>query len=374
MRILKYLFLLLLLSFVAASIFVATQKGDFIVERSQVIPTPKNIVYNYVHDLKNWESFATWASTEPATTFIYSKNSIGAGATSSWENESQKGNIIAVSEKENTSIDLKMNYDDTDSNLNITFKDTVGGTKVTWKSVGKMGFSAKIYTFLNGGSDKIIGNIYEKSLANLNKVLNYELKTFAVKSNGIVTKAETFYLKQTYSTKTALLYKNARIVLYKINTFIKQNNIETNGKPFLIFHAYDNARDVSKVSFCVPIKYQIATSIGSDVLVDKLEAFEAVKTTLTGDYIHLGKAYLESKKYISTNNIITGKQFLKLELLNKSRFNVAKPSLFETEIYVPIALKVIKPVIKAATPSTSIESETPTETPKTEKEAELSEF
>jgi hypothetical protein len=47
---------------------------------------------------------------------------------------------------------------------NWKFKDTVGGTKVTWRSKGKMDFMFKIYSALNGGVDKIIGTmIYERA-------------------------------------------------------------------------------------------------------------------------------------------------------------------------------------------------------------------
>ena len=53
MKILKYLFLLLLLSLVALTVFVATQKGIFSVERSKVINSPKATVYNYVNDFRN---------------------------------------------------------------------------------------------------------------------------------------------------------------------------------------------------------------------------------------------------------------------------------------------------------------------------------
>ncbi|MCF6141029.1 SRPBCC family protein [Flavobacterium sp. K77] len=375
MRILKYLFLLLLLSFVAATVFVATQKGNFVVERSQVIPTPRNTVFNYINDLKNWEDFTSWTIDQPETTFSYSPTSAGPGASYSWSNSSKAGSIRNVTTKENDSIAQKMDYDGTETDVTIKFKDTLGGTKVTWKSQGKMSFSMKIYATFNGGAEKLIGSLYEKSLANLNKTLNYELKTFAATSNGIVKKAGTFYLKQTISTKTAQIYKNARIIIYKLNTFCKQNNIELNGKPFLIFHAYDSSKDVAKISFCVPIKYQIATSMGSDILVDKLETFDAVKTTLLGDYVHLNKAYLKSKNYINTNKIAVGNQFLKLEVLNKSRFEIKNPSKWETEIYIPMMPKVVEiPTTNPIEQETSATTTPKSVQPKAVKEQDLSEF
>ena len=85
MRILKYLFLLLLLTFVALSIFVATQKGDFTVERSQIINTSKSTVFNFINDYRNWEDFSSWITEDPEIKIVFSKKTIGNGASFSWE-------------------------------------------------------------------------------------------------------------------------------------------------------------------------------------------------------------------------------------------------------------------------------------------------
>ena len=50
MRILKYLFLLLLLFFIGLTVFVTTQKGEYEVICSKVIKTPKPTVYNYLNE------------------------------------------------------------------------------------------------------------------------------------------------------------------------------------------------------------------------------------------------------------------------------------------------------------------------------------
>jgi hypothetical protein len=57
MRILKYIFLLLLLALVGTTVYVATQKGDFKVTKSSIIKTPRSTVFNYVNDYKNFHAF-----------------------------------------------------------------------------------------------------------------------------------------------------------------------------------------------------------------------------------------------------------------------------------------------------------------------------
>ena len=376
MRILKYLFLLLLLSFVALSIFVATQKGDFTVERSQIINSPKSTVFNFVNDYRNWEDFSSWIVEDPEMQITYPKKTIGPGASISWEGKEGTGDMLTVFVKENDSISQKMNYDGTSSSVFWSFKDTIGGTKVTWKTTGKMSFTMKVYTAFNGGINKIIGETYEKSLANLDKTLDFEINTYAVKVNGLVKKLGTFYLRQTFTSEISKVIKNGQIVFPKMITFCEQNNIELNGKPFIIYHTYDTVSGLTKLSFCVPIKNQILTSSGSDILTGKLEPFEAIKTTLTGDYSHTKKALDKAKTYINTNRIALDPTFSHVENFTISKTEIKNPSKWVTEIYYPIKPKAI-PVIpsKAFTPAITKTAEAvKTPAPVINKEEEQSEF
>ena len=340
MRILKYIFLLLLLSLVALSIFIATQKGDFTVERSKIINSPKPAVFNYVNDFKNWGDFGSWAIEDPEMKITYPQNTIGKGGSYSWEGKDGSGDMKTIFVKENDSISQKMNYNGTLSDVFWSFKDTVGGTKVTWRTKGKMSFLFKIYTAFNGGVEKIIGGMYEKSLANLDKTLDYEINTYSVKVDGLVKKPETFYLHQTFTSKIANVSKNFKIVTPKIIAFCKKNNLTITGKPFIIYHTYDIVNELTKISICVPIKNQIYTSEGSDLYSGKLEAFEAVKTTLTGDYSHRDKALDKTTQYLNTNRLATDATISHLEIYLISKNEVKNPSKWITEIYYPIKSKV----------------------------------
>ena len=374
MRILKYLFLLLLLSFVALSIFVATQKGDFTVERSQIINSPKSTVFNFVNDYRNWEDFSSWIVEDPEMQITYTKKTIGPGAIFSWEGKESTGDMLTLFVKENDSISQKMNYDGTSSSVFWSFKDTIGGTKVTWKTTGKMSFTMKVYTAFNGGINKIIGEINEKSLANLDKTLDFEINTYAVKVNGLVKKLGTFYLRQTFTSEISKVIKNAQIVFPKMIAFCEQNNVELNGKPFIIYHTYDPVKGLTKLSFCVPIKTQILTSSGSDILTGKLEPFEAIKTTLTGDYSHTKKALDKATTHINTNRIVLDPTFSHVENFTISKTEIKNPSKWVTEIYYPIKPKVI-PATTTSTTAVIKEAEAiKTPAPVINKVEEQSEF
>jgi effector-binding domain-containing protein len=381
MKILKYLFLLLLLSLVALTVFVATQKGIFSVERSKVINSPKATVYNYINDFRNYEDFESWSVEDHSIKMTFPNKTTGNGASYYWTGAEGNGNAITLKTKDGESIQQKMKYNGTEADVNWTFKDTLGGkTKVTWKASGTMSFLFKVYTALNGGSDKVIGTIYEKSLANIDKNLDYETKTFAIQVNGIVKKIETPYIKQTFTSEISKVNKNARIVIPKLIEFSQNNGLGTNGKPFIIYHTYNTSTGLAKISICLPTNKEIMTTSGSDILGGKLNGFEAVKTTLKGDYNHINEAIAKSTAFINKEKITPDLSWSHLEILTISKLDVKSPSKLMTEIYFPVKPKVVPvakvPVYKPATEPTAAKpaTETPKTTPKPTTEEEQSEF
>lgn len=343
MRIIKYLFLLLLLSFVALTIYIATQKGNFTVKSSKVINSPKATVFGYVNDYKNWQKFSSWIASDKDIKLSYSPTTAGKGSTLTWEGLNDSGNIQTLYTKGNDSIVQKMEYNGTSSDVFWSFKDTIGGTKVTWKSVGKMDFMLKVNSFFGGGTQNKLSKVYDKCLANLDKTLDFENTTFSVKINGIVKKLETFYLRESFTSKISDITRNANVVFPKILTFCKQNNLPLNGKPFIIYHTYDTINNLTKVSFCIPIKEQIFTSEGSEILAGKLDAFEALKTSLTGNYTYKNKALEKTIKYTTDKHILIGSNFSHLEIFTIGKNESLSPSKWLTDMYFPIKPKVIPP-------------------------------
>tara|TARA_R110000868_G_scaffold11389_2_gene55820 strand:+ start:53445 stop:54605 length:1161 start_codon:yes stop_codon:yes gene_type:complete len=334
---------------VALSIFIATQKGNFSIERSKIINSPKSAVFNYVNDYRNWADFGSWTSEDPEMKIVYPQVTVGKGASYSWEGKDGPGEMRTLFVKENDSIAQKMNYNGTSSSVFWSFKDTVGGTKVTWKTTGEMSFLFKVYTALNGGVDKVIGTMYEKSLANLDKSLDYEINTFSVKVNGLVKKPQTFYLAQTFTSELSKINKNTKIVIPTIIAFCEENEIDVNGKPFVIYHTYDVVKGLAKISICVPIKKEIFISYGSDMVSGKLEASEGVKTTLTGDYSHIKDGYDKALAFLNKNQLTQDPLISHIEIYSIGKNEMKNPSKWVTEVYIPVLPKIIP--VKAYTPA-----------------------
>jgi len=351
MRILKYLFLLLLLSLVALSIFIATQKGVFIVEKSTIINSEKSLLYSYVNDLKNWKDWNSLSVEDSLMNITYSNNTIGKGSFCNWDGKEGSGELKTINTKENDSILQTMSFNGNSADIAISFKDTLGKTKVTWKATGRMSFLFKVKTIFDGGASRIFGSIFEKSLANLDKRLDYEINTYNVTVNGVVKKLETYYLAQTFTSAFSNVGKNSGIVFSKITTFCNNNNITVNGKPFVIYHTYDTTNKLTKMSICIPIKESIFITEGSEISSDTLKSFEAVKTTLTGDYSHTSKALSKTIDYFKKNNLKSDPTFSRLEVYSIGKNEINNPSKWKTEIYFPTRQKMVyaKPAVVPVT-------------------------
>lgn len=238
MRILKYILLLVLLLLIGLTVFVSTQKADYNVTASKVINTPKSTLYSYINDYRNWETFETKLISDQSITYNYPEITSGKGASFSWKG-STDGKMKTLFTKENDSIFINKYENGEKSEVTFKFKDTIGGTKVTWISKGKLDFKSKILSFFNGGINSVVGNQNELSLENLNKSLNYELNTFSIKVNGIVNRSATFYLKQSIVSREKNVNKNIKILLPRMTKFVEKNKIATNGKPFILYTKYD---------------------------------------------------------------------------------------------------------------------------------------
>ena len=340
MRILKYIALLILLVLVASTILVATLRPDFNIVRTKIINTPKSSLFNYVNDYKNWADFGSWKQDDPSMTIKYGAVTSGKGASYTWKGNDGNGKMQTISVKDNDSIYQKMDYNGTLSEVFWSFKDTLGKTKVTWRTKGKMSFGFKIYCALQGGIDNIVGTMYERSLTNIDKTLDYEINTYNIQVNGVVQKSVGFYMQKTINSKNENVTSNIQIMITNMVHFFEKNKIIQNGKPFVQYNSFDNNLKTTNFSVGIPIKDEIYTSSGSEILAGNLAPFEAIKTTLTGDYSHINAAKNKTLNYISQNNLTEDKTFPYLEVYVKTKADIKSPSKWITELYIPVKAKV----------------------------------
>lgn len=347
MRILKYIFLLVVLLAVGVAVFIATQKGDYQVTVTKVINTPRNITYSYVNEFTNWPQ---WAGFDDEMEVEYAAITAGNGSSFSWKGSENDGSVKTIGTKANDSIVQKMDWNGLPADMIWHFEPSGNKTKVTLTVKGKMGFMPKVHATLKGGPNRIMKAMYEKSLAQLDKTLDHEINTYNIKVEGVTEKFGRFYLYQSITSTIENLPANITIMMSRMQRFFKKNNIAAAGKPFVLYDYYDPRKGLTKFSVCIPVREEIFVAPGSDISAGKFASFRAVKTTLTGDYSHLKEAWDKTFAYIDANKI-AGADADYLELYSVGKESGKGPSKWVTEIYVPV-VSMPAPAPTPVTPAT----------------------
>lgn len=344
MKIIKYILLLFLLLFITLTVFVATLNPEYKVVKSKVIKISRKTAFNYVNDFNNWKEFGAWKEENPNIKYKISKVTKGNGSLISFNS----GSIKTLKTKENESILQEFkNSNGEISNLSWDFKDTLGNTKITCKTIGKMSFMNKVSSAFQGGGDSKIGSIYEKNLSNIEQILDLQINTYAIKVEGFVKKQFGFYIQKSINSKNSNVASNIQIMIPNLIKFVQKNKIQIVGKPFVKYNTFNNELKTTNFSVCISTKEELFTDPESEYIAGSLESFQAVKTTLTGDYSHFGEAKAKNIDEIKKLNLVQKTELPLIEVYTHYKGETKNPSKWITEFYVPVKLKVApKKIIK----------------------------
>jgi len=337
MKIVKYIFLLLILACIAVTVFIATQEGKYNIKKEKLISVSKTTLYNYLNDYKNWENLGIFTNADTTATYTFSENTTGNGAFITW-NKGNKGNksgkITTLKATASDSIHQKALVEELNSDILWTFKDSLNSTKVSVTLKGQLTFTEKAYALLYGGVDNKVEASLQKGLDNLNTFLVKELKFYTAEVKGLVTKKGAFYLGQANTLPLPEVTKKAPAIFEKLIAFARENNITVTGAPFIIYKSRDSGQ--AAVVFSLPIKDEMFTAAGSEIEGGRLLPFNALKTTLKGDYSHLPKAWQAANKYIAEKALQENTSGRYLEVYAKTAAQTRRPSALVTDIYIPV--------------------------------------
>lgn len=345
MKIVKYVFLLLVLAVIAVTVFIATQEGKYDIKKKRVIKVPKAVLYNYINEYKNWENVGILTGSDTTAVFTYAPSTSGPGAAMSWKQEDNDGEVKTIRTAENDSIIQNAVIDDLDSEIKWAFKDTLNSTKVTVSFKGELSFSEKANALLKGGVNDKMESVLEKALNNLDNFLVKELAVYNIEVKGRITKTAAFYLGHAVTSKISDINKNAAETFPKLLNFIKDNKIVKNGSPFILYRTINKAEDKASYVVCIPIKEEIHTMTGSEYEGGKLSEFQAVKTTLKGDYSHLREAWDKAQNYLVGKGIQENTTGQYVEMYTKGVQKTKRPSEWITDIYIPVGQPTILPLV-----------------------------
>lgn len=341
MRIFKYLFFLVLILFIAGSIYVATKDGDFSAESSRNIKAPAPLLYREIADLSNWQTWKGW-STREGINLELSDNTSGEGAQISWKADNMRnGKIITTSAIPNLKLEqeviIKTPTGQATGNITWTLEPNNGHTKVTWNLSGSQTFKEKLaFTLQDEGMTEIFQPIFEESLKNIEENVIRKMEIYSINVDGVTEHGGGYYMYMTTAAKLGEVNTRALEMIDQVSLYMQKNNISISGKPFVIYNQRDERSGTTIFSAAVPTPSQVITPSGSNVLNGLLRPQKAIKTTLKGNRKNAAEAWEATYRYMEENELQVDQQGQPFEIYLTNPAEVDNPAQWITEVYIPV--------------------------------------
>lgn len=360
MKLLKYLFLLLLVVCIGGAVYIATLPGSFHFQETRVIEAPQHLIYTTVSELTSWKTWHPDFSTNTTITQFAPKTR-GEGASFSWKSSSlYNGRLETTKTVPSTALEHEMVLDlpfpgeAVESDMYWELSRNKGRTtKVVWGLKGEHSFRNKLFWKLQ---DTPLETLYRPKLqTGLNQIeilLKEKMNAYTIKVDGLTTHGGGFYMYSSMASSLSTIGEKIERIYPQISSYMEQNSISILGSPFVIYNSLDQTAQSTIFSACLPTRDRVITPADSSILCGFMEEQEAVKTTLRGNYSHLQEAWEATYEYIRTNTLRVSDTTPPFEIYSIGPDQNPNPAEWVTEIYIPVEPTVVKkPKIRRVQPS-----------------------
>ncbi|CAM4311522.1 SRPBCC family protein [Gillisia limnaea] len=342
MKILKYLFFLILIVIIAGAIYIATKDGKYHIEETIIIEAPVPVVFEEVNNFQNWENWGPWADDTDDMIITYSDITKGKDASYSWKSEKEgDGEIKTTAITPNTALEQDLTfiskYGETHSKINWDFEELEEGTKVTWRMQGEQSFMEKLaFNFMDQSFSELMRPMFKEGLENLKREVKNKMDVYSINVDGVTTHGGGFYMYTTTASKINQIPEKMQQMYIQVRNYMESNNISALGKPFVLYNQWDETNNSAIYSVGVFTPSLVITPNESIVLNGMMPVQKVVKTTLIGDYKYLRGAWDRANNYISENNLQAPETGQAFELYKIGPEVNPNPASWITEIYIPL--------------------------------------
>lgn len=343
MKILKYLFFLLLIFIIGASIFIATKDGEFQIEHTQMIAAPQEVVFNQVNDYTTWKDWEPWSQETDDMIVNYGEKTSGEGASYSWKSEKMgEGEMTTVKANPFTSIEQKITFitpfGDSDSDIYWQFERQGDSTLVTWGMKGEQSFMEKAaFTFQDQSLNEMMLPMFKKGLDNLQEEIRKKMETYSVNIDGITQHGGGYYMYMSTASKISQVSERMGQMIAEVESYMSDNNIEIVGNPFILYNQWNEEQGTAIYSAGIFTPSEVITPSESSILNGYMPKQRTLKTTLKGDYQNLKEAWDSSYAYLEKNGLQADANAQPFEVYVTGPDDTANPAEWITHIFIPLA-------------------------------------
>ena len=341
MKIIKYLFFLLLLVFIGGALYFATKDGSFQVEENELIEAPVPVVFKKVNDFKTWEDWRPWKRDDSTMVFNFPKRTSGEGAGYSWNGNDWDGSIKTVAVVPDQSIKQQMNFQtpagDQDAAVYWRFEKANEGTKVIWGVQGEHSLVDKAYqTIFKIDFDTDMRTMLTSGLAGLRQTVEKELQVYNINVDGVTQYGGGYYMYSTTATSLDAVSQKVNQLMPQVIRYMEQNSIAKAGRPMTIYNTYNKTGNTAIISCAIPTTTRVIVPEDSDVLSGFMPAQTVIKTTLKGNYKNLNEAIEKGMQYVTDSGYESAEDSTIFAIYLNDTEKVPNPAEWLTEIYIPI--------------------------------------
>ncbi len=342
MKIIKYLFFLLLLCVIGMTVYIATLDGDFKVEESQVIDAPDTLVFATLNEYKTWEKWGPWMDDADDIVVKYSDTTSGEGAYYTWRSPTQgAGKIETQKVVPYTSIQQKITFvtpaGESTSDVYWTIeKLDRKKTKVTWGIQGSQSFMEKAFWLTQDNTlSQNLSAMYKEGLQKLATYVQKEMEQYTVHVDGVTEHGGGFYMYSAMAAAIPAIPTKVKGLFPAVQAYMQNNNIPQAGELFVIYNEMNTEQGTAIFSAAIPTTEKISTPIESNVLCKFLPRQHVLKATLKGNHKNLEEAWKVAYQYCKTHHLIPSTSGA-FEVYRIQETTKANPAAWVTELYIPL--------------------------------------
>ncbi|MEO8516067.1 MAG: SRPBCC family protein [Flavobacterium sp.] len=177
MKIIKKIFLALVMLVAIILIAGLFMKKDYAIEREITINQPKDTIFKFIKFVKNQDKFSVWNQKDPNMKRHYSGTDGTVGFIYGWESEDKNVGVgeqelkkITEGERLDFELRFKVPMEATDNAYMTTQSLSPAQTKVKWGFFGKMPYPFNVMMpFM--GMDEAVGKDLQTGLDNMKTLL-----------------------------------------------------------------------------------------------------------------------------------------------------------------------------------------------------------
>lgn len=344
MKILKYLFLLILITILGLVAYIGLQDGQIEISKSRKLKAPQELVFNQVADFENWNNWAQIYQLA-SNTHIANPNNL-QDAKLQWEIDSlnMNGSINNVEVTKLSSIqqtlDINRKMENAHVQVRWNFSHEADTTSIDLRMEGKFNFWVKAKSlFLKNQEFSKYDEKTELSLSHLIESIEKEMSIFSINIDGVKTNPATNYLYQSFASKNnpeILSIKRAETIDL-IHHYLLNQNAESDAPGIMLINQIDKAHNNVIVSVGVPVSDALPQpEEETELLIGELPEQRVIKGTLKGNYHNIPKLWEAISVYMSKNKLEQDPESPTYEVYKITKQSEENPANWITELIIPL--------------------------------------